>query len=980
MDPSVNLYDELPSFANKENRELHAKILAKNAELAALNGECSEYTDRLSVIKEHLKNVQLEVSTTQQLLTAKEAEAEEEKHLQQLSLREQGKIKQELEKIENESEDINTKNSQVEAKTFKSQQRIEQFKEEAKMNEEELEQWVQAARDKEEDYLVLQRYQRDDESRVRSMLLEIEKATAIIESKKKELEEEITSTRALQIELDMTAEQFRAKHNERAQLLANWEQTLQKMQTLNEAIEKTTGAFEVRKAEVTKYQAFIQEGKKDLEAAELQNASYERKLTIGDNQVSQKHKQYEHETADLLEFEETVITQRHKLEKFDSDARAYQEEIDEFHRKIQQEIAKKEAFLKRLEETQNALMTQKDNTDELNDQTNVMNEFLKKEEDQLQALERAIDDEKNQIFKLSQEVYKARKQEKNLLAEMQGSQSRAKNLQLKIQEFDKETQKQEELLYNSNFQIQQMERKIARIEGDRTEEEKLELQTQIEQLSKILEAKTATEKILAQQLHRLELDLRQTSRKKDKLEKVQQDLDIRLTELRLDQDSLDKSTAKARTQKESTLVQINMLRLQVQKLSDQVNMKCDELISLENRRQQLQLSMEERICEIDSHLGALRVQLKTEEEARHQSTIELQERKRRADTLAAKYQVMMGKYKVEGEEVTQTYHVIKFAQEREEINRRGDELEEEVKQAIQELRALEKAMNSLNGQNSQFRGTFAAVGDNDADIERKNTLEEQRNVAKQRLNARIAEARSVAAERQAMEDTVQQRNQKISQIESELQKMGPQSEQLKKQLQELTNKLKVATQALTRAKIEYRKGANIAVDAEYPNSIFEMDVEYKMENTVVDQLVNELTNIAESNREIETKLNIGLSQIGIQVKAISLARPSTSKTPSITTPVSSRSGSSTKSGSSAKSNVSFVSVGSDLDPQDSARRKKSNLPGRRTPNSLASGGSSVRSGASSQASNRSGASGRGGSRPTTPRRIKVTQQPHITKP
>ena len=60
------------------------------------------------------------------------------------------------------------------------------------------------------------------------------------------------------------------------------------------------------------------------------------------------------------------------------------------------------------------------------------------------------------IFKLSQEVYKARKNEKNLLAEIQGSQTRAKNLQLKIQEFDRETQKQMELLYNSNFQIQQM--------------------------------------------------------------------------------------------------------------------------------------------------------------------------------------------------------------------------------------------------------------------------------------------------------------------------------------------------------------------------------------------------------------------------------------------------------------------------------------------------------------------------------------------
>jgi uncharacterized protein involved in exopolysaccharide biosynthesis len=85
-----------------------------------------------------------------------------------------------------------------------------------------------------------------------------------------------------------------------------------------------------------------------------------------------------------------------------------------------------------------------------------------------------------------------------------------------------------------------------------------------------------------------------------------------------------------------------MLRLQVEKLSEQVAAKSDELIALENRRQQLQFSMEERILEIDAHLAALRTQLKTEEEARHLNAVELQERKRRADTLQSKDEVTPG--------------------------------------------------------------------------------------------------------------------------------------------------------------------------------------------------------------------------------------------------------------------------------------------------------------------------------------------------
>lgn len=859
----INLYDELPEFANEENRVIHKIALQKSSELNQLTNDCSELQERVSVLSEHLKNVQSEVLSAQQLLTAKQAQAEEEKHLQQICEREHGKIVSELNKLQQQTQDIIVKNDTVQSKTVISQKRINQFKEEAKMNQQELEQWIVIARQKEEDFLVLQRYNREDEGRVRSMLLEIEKATGIIESKKSELEQEITSTRALQIELDMTAEQFRNLHEERAKLLSQWESTLQQMQTLNEAIEKMTEDFQSRKGDVEKYHQIVNEQKKNFEDAEAANQRIDRQLTIKDHQVSQKHKQYETESVSLAEFKETVETQQHQLDKLRSDERAYKEEIQDYKDKTAQEIAKKEKFLIRLQETQDAMSTQKDQTDELKQQTQLMNDFLKKEEEQLKKIENSIDDEKNQIFKLSQDVYQSRKNEKNLLAEIQGSQTRAKNLAMKIQEFDRETQKQMELLYNSNFQIQQMERKIARIEGERTEEEKVELQTQIDQLSKILDGKLEMDKKLAQQLHRLDLDLRQTKRKKESLHKINKDLDVKLNELHLDQDSLDKSTVKARTQKETLLVQLNMLRLQVEKMSDQVAIKSDEFISLENRRQQLQLSMEERLLEIDGHLAALRTQLKTEEEARHAAAIELQERKKRAETLQSKYEVMMGKYKVEGEEVTQTYHVIKFAKEREEINRRGDELEEEVKTAIKELRGLERAMEKLNKQNQQFRVTFSSVTENDNDMEKKRVLEEQVRVAQQRLNARRAEAHSVAEDRQVMETTFDQQQKNIAQIQSEISKMKPVVDKLTLDNKELNDKIKRASYMLSKAKDEQRKAANVPSDAKYPATLLEMDIELRILKSTVENTVNELARLSETNREIEPKLQLGLTQIGL---------------------------------------------------------------------------------------------------------------------
>lgn len=918
MDPNVNLYDELPSFANKENREIHKRILAKNAELASLTSECTELQDRLNVLQEHLKSVTSEVTITQQLLTEKERQAENEKHLTQLSEREYGRIISDLSRIEEQTTSVQAKWSEVQAKTFKSQQRIEAFKEEAQANEEQLQQWIQAARDKEEDFLVLQRYQKEDEGKIKAMLLEIEKSQGVVEAKKLELDNEVTQTRALQIELDMTADQFRKLHEERAQLLTQWENTLQQMQQLNVAIEKSTESFDAKKNETVKLNNLLREHKKELERAEAENKEMERKLAACDYQVSQKHSKYEREEAALIEFNETVETQRHVLGKIEGDIRFHKAEIEEIQRKTAQENLKKEEFKKRLQRTREALSTQKDSSEELQQQTNVMNEFLKREELTLKELEKTIEAEKNQIYKLGQQVFEERKREKNLLAEMQGSQTRIKNLQLKIHEFDRETQKQEELKYNSNFQIQQMERKISRIEGDRTEEEKVELQSQLDHLETVFQEKKEIEKLLAQQLRRLELDLRQTNRRKDNVSEVKLDLETKMNELRLDQDSLDKSTIKARSQKESVLVQINMLRLQVEKLGDQVALKFDELVSLENRRQQLQLSMEERILEIDTHIAGLRTQLKTEEEARHVASIELQERKKRVATLESKYGIMMSKYNIEGEEVSQAYQVIKFAQEREQIIRYGDELEQEVKTAVKELRALEKAMNKFDGQNAAFRKGFNAIGNDDADMERKKTLEEQRKVIQQRLNARKAEYRQAEEQHAATEDASNQQQDRITKLQDEIARVKPLVDKTAAENRDISEKIKRATLGLKKAREAHRKAQNIAPDAQYPATLTEMDIEIRGVKGIVDQALNDLANLAESNRELEPKLRLALSQIGLKMRALNsvpqraATRPQTTSAQRSGLPSSASSGansalSSARSAYSTRSNISVPS-------------------------------------------------------------------------
>lgn len=58
----------------------------------------------------------------------------------------------------------------------------------------------------------------------------MEKLTADVQSKRRQLEEETMNAQIAQIELDKTAEEFRRAHEQRRELIAQWEHTIELMQ------------------------------------------------------------------------------------------------------------------------------------------------------------------------------------------------------------------------------------------------------------------------------------------------------------------------------------------------------------------------------------------------------------------------------------------------------------------------------------------------------------------------------------------------------------------------------------------------------------------------------------------------------------------------------------------------------------------------------------------------------------------------------
>ncbi|KAL4481667.1 hypothetical protein ABPG74_007756 [Tetrahymena malaccensis] len=803
--------DDFPEYANEQNKRLNEIIKKKRKLIKDISAKIEEKSDRTKVLQEHLKNVEQELLHTQALIDAKNKEIETEDHMKQIAERQSGRIQSELKILEKRSIEQQEKLNDVQNQIFRGNEKMDQYKLEMNWNQEELEQWALAARQKEEDNLTLEKYKRADEVKIKELNLAIEKLTAEVGKKQNELEREITETQAAQIELDKTAEEFKRQHEERHKLFLQWQEVTEIISKRDLAIREEGENFARIKIEIKSNKDALEERKRILKEAKEENKRIQMANELMERQNIQQISDNKHIEEQLAEKKADVEILKNQVSAFASDLSSKKNRIAILSQELLAKKQRLNAAQKKYQAHQVKLKNEEIMAKQYENDRAYAEDKYRKNEKEKKELEKEIRTQKENLFKHTQELFKHREREANLYGEIQGNMAACRNLQSHITKLNQEFQRQQELLYNAEYQIQLMERRVARAKGERTLEEKKDLENEIMNAERELGGVTGQNKELIESLKNLDDEIRTVKKKLAYVEEENTKYSSLIEELILENDMTYQDLNKIIKQKEEVLVQHDTMKLEIKKIQESLNGATEKVFNLENQIYQLEMSMQEREKEIEVHKDVLMTEHKAAEEERHKIAVELAERKNKVKNLKIKYESLVQKNKASNGEVesvhehSQAYYVIKAAQEREELQRKGDELNAKILKNEKELKALDNTLNHLKNRNSNYRDKFLNKGVTTQHREEAEGLEEQCRAASQNLFKKRDELQKLQKEQE--EDT-----RRYTEIKNKLERLYDQHQSLDQEISKYEKDIEQQGDKIQRAQNSLQRNFQLAVN------------------------------------------------------------------------------------------------------------------------------------------------------------------------
>ncbi|KAM9323088.1 LOW QUALITY PROTEIN: coiled-coil domain-containing protein 39-like [Pholidichthys leucotaenia] len=730
-------------------------IYRQEAALAKEENQLGRDEDRKKSMSDYLRSGTQELEYTEALLKAKESEDEVTNHLGALGERELGRLGQDSAKMASELRSLAERKDTHENNIFKAKQKLEEFRHQMNWDQQTLEEFLEESAHKDEDTMAIIKYAQQDEQWIKSLTLAIEKKTLEASEKHKALDKELMETVLAQIALNKMAENLQQAHLETQQLLHQWENTIKQMKRRDADMQRCALQLAEANQNIRGKKAMVTDMKHFLDTLSNNNKEAERKITVTSQQAVKLRHHLKEQENNCSSLQDELRSCKGELDKTTSDMNSLTSNLGRIKKDIQannEKIKGVRVYNAALEEKLKAVTETALSEEERAAQ---MEQFLRDEEHSIKVLDVQMDDLTKQLFHHKQHLHATKNKEKNFIAQVSKSKSTIIHLESQLKKLEKEVTKQQITMNEQDGQLITLTAKLAWLQGVDNSEEKKVLETKLAEVTKDLEEKKTTAKMLTSMLKESEDDIRYLKKEIDKATAQKRDLISKVEEFLLLCATKEKELKSLRMKRQDSIVENKIMKMRVKHVRDLLYNKADSVLSLEKRKLQLQRAINKREAEIKVYNEMLNQQLKISEQDSQKLSAELNGKLSKIELMKKHFEAVSLSMAApeEDKEKSQAYYIVKAALEKEELKREGDALDAKIRKMELENKALENTIHLSDNNNFMFQESLNRISKSSPEYQEQLKLEEQLRVAEETLRHKRKQRQELQQDLQDMSTT-----------------------------------------------------------------------------------------------------------------------------------------------------------------------------------------------------------------------------------
>ncbi|XP_018318141.1 coiled-coil domain-containing protein 39 isoform X2 [Mycetomoellerius zeteki] len=723
-------------IANEENKCLEEEIATKTKHKISLNAKLGSLEERLKMIRNHASDLAVRHDFNQKLLSEHSVQLETEDHLYRLSGNTESLLRQETREFEKEWMDVNRRVSSMEKELIRVMKKLTEAKEMVQFDENSLCKWEEILARKDEDNQLIEDYMKQDTQKYKELEQKRQKLSMELETYRQTIIKTVGEVREMEIVLDRTAKLYVEALKERKQMINQWTQSVNILRQRDNDIQNSLREIETLREISREKKKNLAEEEQFLTDQIVNNKELEQLIKYSEKKlgVVQEKQRKIVKTIDIYAIElhtqkKLVADLARRVQQIRANTKRKKIGIENKHIKVNDCKKQNNDLMSTLEEVEN----QKLNVEE---KTNHLEKMIEHDEKRIYVIIKELSRLQAMILRTTKRIVELENERKILQMEMQSEYKKVDLLNTLLVKENKLVGEKKEALYQVDFSLQKCEMKFEQIKGhehDKSEAEKK--QTRIEELQAVLKEKTATSKLLQNQIVGLEHDMKKVSsgllNENDELERLRskkQDLLLLL-------DGGEKRLKIAQSRNEEKQVEENIIRLQVLQLERMTSNVSDKVYDLEKYRLHLEATLKERAAEIAAQKEALAMQKRVTGNECSEMRTAITERKSRIRQLQVRYDSSVATVgtTVDGAPMSTAYLKIQSAQERYMLREQGDKLDETIRRTEQEIRSMENTLRVINVCNDKYRDSMSMVDQDGPEWTEQNRLDEQMHNARQKL-------------------------------------------------------------------------------------------------------------------------------------------------------------------------------------------------------------------------------------------------------